>query len=309
MNDFRSRILSGKASRASSLLREKSPRNNGGGGSLQAVAVPRSQSRSANHRDNDRYRLPDEVLIAKHGRKRHQVRLINLSGGGAMIEGPFSPEMWDRVDLELGQGGTIECAVRWLRGDRIGLEFAHETKISGRAETRISLLREVLDRSFPEASLETARPETQQPAPTEDEPAAEPELKDHSRRSEPRHPLIWCGEVHFDHDTRPVRLRNISASGALIEIMDVLPAGAEVHLDLGEAGALFATVSWTRGDQVGLKFKSRFDLMRLAKTRPQVAPKGWTKPEYLRDENTETSPWASEWGRLTLPELRDTLRR
>ena len=309
MNDFRSRILSGDASRARSLLREKAPRNKGAGDSLEAVEVPRSASRTANHRDNDRYRLPDEVVFARYGRKRHEARLINLSGGGAMIEAPFRPEIWDRVDLELGRGGAIECAVRWIRGERIGLEFAHETRIEARQEKRRALLREVLERSFPDVSLEPEELPPPSPAPEEQAEQPEPVIQDHSRRVEPRHPLIWCGEIHFDHDTRPVRLRNISASGALIEIMDVLPTGAELHLDLGEAGALFATVSWARGDQVGLKFKSRFDLMRLAKSKPQVAPGQWTKPEYLRDESTETSPWASEWGRLTLPELRNTLRR
>lgn len=309
MNDFRSRILSGEADGKSGLLSRKAPRNRSAGDNLENVPVPRSESRTANHRDADRHRLPGEAIVAKHGRKRHEVRLINLSGGGAMIEGPFRPEMWDRVDLELGKGGTVECAVRWLRGERIGLEFAHETKIDARAETRNALLREVLDQSFPEVLPETAPAPPPETAAAPNEPAPEPELKDHSRRSEPRHPLIWNGDVHFDHDTRPVRLRNISASGAMIETADTLPVSAELHLDLGKAGALFATVSWARGDQVGLTFKSRFDLMLLAKARPQLAPGRWTKPEYLRDENTETSPWASEWGRLTLPELRNTLRR
>ena len=49
----------------------------------------------------------------------HQVDLINLSGGGAMVRGGFNPLLWDRVDLHLGDHGTIECVVRWMRGERV----------------------------------------------------------------------------------------------------------------------------------------------------------------------------------------------
>lgn len=308
MNDFRSKILSGQGPDQGNLLKgRKQPRNRIAGDGLEAVSVPRSEARTANHRDGDRHRLPDETVAARYGGDRHQCRLINLSGGGAMIEGPFRPEMWDRVDLELGTAGAIECAVRWLKGGRVGLEFAHETRIDADPQVRAELLRAVLARSFPDTALPTA------PAPAQPAPSCESDAQDEaaaaSRRAEPRHPLIWMGEVHFDHDTHPVRVRNISAAGAMVEIAAGLPVGAELHLDLAEAGALFATVTWTRGDQAGLAFKSPFDLMLLARARPQLTPGRWTKPEYLRDESSDTSPWAAQWGRLSLPELRKTLGR
>lgn len=307
MNDFRSRILSGRGLGETGLLRGKTPSNRTGGDNLEAVNVPRTESRTVNHRDADRHRLSDERVYVRHGRKRHECRLINLSGGGAMVEGPFRPEMWDRVDLELGSSGAMECAVRWLKGDRIGLEFAHETRIEASREKRLAILRAVLARSFPDIALEDVAQPIVELAPTRDAPN-DPDGKA-SRRTEPRHPLIWGGEIHFDHTTRPVRLRNISATGAMVEIVETLPVGAQLHLDLGEAGALFASVSWARGDQAGLQFDGRFDLMRLASVRPQVAPGRWTKPDYLRDESTDTSPWASQWGRLSLPELHRTLKR
>jgi hypothetical protein len=49
--------------------------------------------------------------------------------------------------------------------------------------------------------------------------------------------------------------------------------------------------------------------MRLAKQRPQLTPGRWAKPDYLKDGSPDTSPWASEWGRLTIPELHRTLKR
>jgi hypothetical protein len=85
--------------------------------------------------------------------------------------------------------------------------------------------------------------------------------------------------------------------------------GATVYLDIGDAGRMTATVCWSRGDQVGLAFLQSFDVTMLAHREPQLTPGKWVKPDYLNDESAETSPWASEWGRLTLPELRNTLRR
>src|SRR5689334_86127 len=93
--------------------------------SIATVAVARAHGRRADTRGGDRHRLSDQQAQATHKRKSHHVELINVSGGGAMIEGDFEPMLWDRVDLCLGEGGSIECAVRWIKGDRIGLEFAH----------------------------------------------------------------------------------------------------------------------------------------------------------------------------------------
>ncbi len=311
MNEFRSKILGGEL--ATRLLAAKTKRNRAAGDSLGGVTIPRSGGgRTANHRSLDRQRLVDEAVLASHRGQEHDVQLINLSGGGAMIEAAFRPELWDRVDLQLGSGQSVECAVRWLKGGRIGLEFAHETRIDADEETRLALLREVLNGCLAE-EIEEPRASAPQLPEQPETPAAAPvepgEPGDPGRRREPRHPLIWSGEIHYDHDTRPVRLRNISATGAMVEVADALPVGAELHLDLGEAGALFARVSWTCGDQVGLVFASRFDLLKLAEARPQVAPQRWTKPDYLRDESDESSPWASRWSRLSVPELRRTLKR
>ena len=80
-------------------------------------------------------------------------------------------------------------------------------------------------------------------------------------------------------------------------------------LDLGEAGSVFCTVAWTHGDQSGLRFHEAFNLALLARTRPEIAPARWTKPDYLRDDSADSSPWASRWNRLTIGELRQTLNR
>ena len=101
-----------------------------------------------------------------------EVDLINLSGGGAMIEADLNPRLWDRIDLYLGGGNPIECAVRWLRNGRIGLEFAHETQIDCSPEERDALLLEVIRRSFPDIHLAAAS----------DPPRPKPDPVDASRR-------------------------------------------------------------------------------------------------------------------------------
>src|SRR3990170_766781 len=131
MNKFRSAVLSGKeGAREVPLIAEKKRARDAAAKGLGAVPVPRSETRTTDQRGDNRHRLPAESATVRHKNKLHKVELINLSGGGAMIAGNLKPKLWDRIDLVLGEFGEIESAVRWIRGDRIGVEFAHETRIA-----------------------------------------------------------------------------------------------------------------------------------------------------------------------------------
>jgi hypothetical protein len=262
---------------------------------LNSVPVTREEARRGNTRADDRHRLPDEQVKVTHNGKTVAVQLVNLSGGGAMVSGDFSPKLWDRLELQLGDDHVLECAVRWLKGDRVGLEFAHETRLDCSIGEQAALLREVIARSFPDVEFEVVE------GLVEEEPTSD----DHRR--ERRHPLIWSGVVHHDYQSNPVRLRNISSTGALIECQTPLRVGAEPLLDLGEAGQVFATVTWAVGDQAGLKFQKPFDLAQLARAKPEVAPAHWDRPSYLQPGPAADSPWDKEWGRMSLGELRDDL--
>jgi hypothetical protein len=299
MNKFRSAILGGSAVVPSTPIVHSKSGGKAEGDRLVSVEISRDAARSADHRDEDRHRLARETATISYKGKKLEADLINLSGGGAMIEADISPRLWDRVDLYLGEGSPIECAVRWLRKNRIGLEFAHETRIECDAEQRDALLLDVIRRSFPDL-VPTVPMVTPEPEP--DAPAA-----DASRRGETRHPLIWNGSILWQHDTHTVRLRNISASGALIDAQVDFPEGIELLLDLGHSGQYFATVSWVRGGQAGLLFKQPFDLALLAAAKPDVAGQRWDKPSYLDLSSGQASPWASEWERSPLADLRDEL--
>ena len=263
---------------------------------LHSIAVPRETTRKADTRDEDRHRLPDEQVGATYQGRKHMVQLVNLSGGGAMVAGDFAPRLWDRLQLHLGENGTIECAVRWLKGDRIGLEFAHETRLDCSADKQAAVLREVIVRSFPDIEFEGAPIE------------AVEETNYDELRGDRRHPLIWSGLIHHDFQSTPIRLRNISSTGAMIECSQALRVGAEPMLELGDHVQISTTVAWVFGDTAGLRFSSEFDLTLLARSRPDLASVKWDRPEYLRTgASAADSPWDEQWDRMSLGELRQSL--
>jgi hypothetical protein len=299
VNEFREEIF-GKCEQKP-LLGTKQPRRSSGG-SLADLAVPRHEARTTDTRGDDRHRLSGETVSAIHRRKRHEVELINLSGGGAMVSGDLVPKLWDRIDLDFGETGRIETAVRWVKDGRIGLEFAHETHIDCSPEERSALLREVLQRCFadigaPVHSVDHGAEEAPQ--------ASAPDSADDGR-AESRHPLIWSGMIRLKGHEAEVRLRNISSRGALIESEITLFADTRLLLDLGKSGSLAATVAWAVGDQAGLLFDAEFDLQLLAASQPSVAPIEWDAPTYLRNA-AKDSPWEQGWGRASLEELASSL--
>ena len=266
MNSFRAAIEGGGGySPSGPSMPEKRPSGASEEAGLESVAVPRSTKRSADHRDGDRHRLTSENAVLQLRGKKHEVELVNLSGGGAMIATDIPLQMWQKVHLVLGGEFKIECAVRWIRGGRIGLEFAHETQIDSDPAKRDTMLLDVLKRSFPDIK-------SAPPAPVSEKHEKKGGISaETQRRAAQRHPLIWSGEILFNHDSERVRLRNISESGALVESASSFPVGAEVLLDLGKAGQHFAKVSWAHGDQIGIKFERTFDITILSKSKPDGA--------------------------------------
>jgi hypothetical protein len=306
MNSFRKAVLTGKGLKVDPVVQQKSKRG-AAEDDLSTVEVSREETRTGDHREIDRHRLEQETVTVRFEAKEYQADLVNLSGGGAMIRADFRPRLWERVDLIFAEGAEIECAVRWLRDDRVGLEFAHETRIDCEPELRDKLLLDVIRRSFPdEVAISTVRPD---PATTRAHVAPEDDDDEiaNSRRNERRHPLVWMGQVFYNHGSEKVRLRNISENGALIEAPINYPLGAEIYLDLDDAGQHFATVSWTFGDKIGLKFKDPFDLTMLGKSKPQLTQSMLIRPGPARANADQDNPWAEGWNRSSIDELRDDL--
>jgi hypothetical protein len=258
---------------------------------LTSVAIPREATRRSNSRDEDRFRLNGErVVVTFRGRER-EAEVINLSGGGAMIECDLEPNIGECLEVHLGEEGTVDCMVRWIKDGRLGLEFAHETKLQCSSNEQADLLREVIQKAFPEEKFVPPQPQDD----------------GSDNRVATRHPLIWSGElVHGSHRWQ-VRLRNISATGALVDFPGQLRLGSEVLLDLGNAGQVTASVSWVMGDQLGLHFDEPFEMIRLSQAQPRVAPPTWLRPAYLEKDVAEDSAWDEAWSRMSVDELRQEL--
>ena len=293
--NIRSKIFGNGAAEESPVLKAKKPKG-AKADTLNSIPVIREETRRGDTRDQDRHRLPDERVTLTHAGRAHSAQLVNLSGGGAMVAADFEPTLWDRVELHLGENGTVECAVRWLKGGRIGLEFAHETRLDCSADQQAAVLRDVITRSFPDLEFEGTT-QVAQPA----------RLETGEQRTDGRHPLIWSGTIHHDFQSSPVRLRNISETGAMVECSATLLVGSEPLLEVGEGISISTSVAWVAGDSAGLKFDQPFDLTLLGRAKPEVAPARWEAPSYLKAGTTADSPWAGEWGRKSVSELRQDL--
>ena len=123
----------------------------------------------------------------------------------------------------------------------------------------------------------------------------------HSRP--PRHSLIRRGALRWDGTSLPVRLRNISADGAMIESDQPMEAGSDVELDLADGLRLSGQVRWSKDGRIGVKFAEAFDLKRLG-TAKRAAPAGILMPDYLRSETEPDSPWAGRQDRLSIKDVK-----
>lgn len=126
---------------------------------------------------------------------------------------------------------------------------------------------------------------------------------DEVRPRPPRHSLIRRGSLSWRGGTLAVRLRNISAEGAMIESGQAIEPGADVELDLSEGVKLAGEVRWSQDGRVGLRFVEAFNLQRLGKAGGSRAG-GALKPDYLRSELAPDSPWAARRERLTVKDVK-----
>ncbi|HEX6375499.1 MAG TPA: EAL domain-containing protein [Allosphingosinicella sp.] len=106
----------------------------------------------------------------------------------------------------------------------------------------------------------------------------------------PRHRLIRNGTLLWEGRTLPVRLRNISAGGAMMECERALAPDTPVELDLDEAGTLAATVRWCRQGQIGVHFAGEFALGKLARTRRRDGLPPMLQPQYLAPQPEAPAP-------------------
>jgi len=120
----------------------------------------------------------------------------------------------------------------------------------------------------------------------------------------PRHRLIRRGRLQWKGQSMEVRLRNISAGGAMVESPRPLKAGESVSLDLSDGIVVDAQVRWAQEDRLGIRFAEAFDLQCLGQARGSKADQKMLRPSYLDTETSPGSPWAARKERLSIKDVR-----
>src|SRR5687768_16546564 len=212
MHEIRSSIL-GDDKQGSPIARKAKPKRDGGSGlgGLTKIAIRREEARITDQRSEDRLR--DRVVRSTihFSRRKYEVRVINVSSRGAMIECDIEPRIGERLDIQFTEDSRTRSIVRWVLDNRIGIEFADETI--------------VWDCSAPEVPVFHYRaPENDRREESEQaQSAARPVVE-----RDPRHTLLRKGTLYWSGLAFPVRLRNISSRGAKIEAEQELRPGTEV---------------------------------------------------------------------------------
>ena len=245
-----------------------------------AASQPNAEKRATDRRrDERRTGLASTARIAFRGREQ-QVSVHNLSRRGAMIGGEIDASEGDRIAIQFQHCNPIHGTVRWVEDGRAGVEFAQQTALLIPAHWKL-----VSGRRQGEAPTSGHKPRP------------------------PRHELLWECELLWDDGVAQVRLRNISAEGAMLDGTENVPVGTEVTLVLKSAGAIDGKVRWASSGQLGLQFDRKFDVRKLlapgdVDTGSTPSRSGVLKPLYLESELDPSSPWAAPKEKLSRKELR-----
>jgi hypothetical protein len=115
-----------------------------------------------------------------------------------------------------------------------------------------------------------------------------------SRRSQ----VLLSATLEHGGGTQPVKLRNLSEEGALVESEKLPIEGTTVHFirnDLNAAGR----VVWVSGKYAGIAFSERLDpaevLRHIPAPRPKIQPRYWRPGITTRQLNAEQRRLAESW--------------
>jgi len=269
MHEIRAQIATGtKPELVVAKARSKDGRTTG----LAGISIARQEARQHNQRREERLLNLADVATVTFRRKRYDVRVVNVSRHGVMISADIAPRVGERMEIRFEDCNRTACFVRWIKGSRIGLEFTTETVLIAPADIRELIV--------------GGRRSGEQP----------PRLEIKGERP-PRQNLYLSGLLHCGNGSPAVKVRNISANGAMVDCGENLLVSSPVVLELAGGGAVAVEgrVRWCQSGQIGLLFDRPFD-MRLMAGPVQTAASGRTyvKPDYLTTEGQADSPWAAK---------------
>ena len=226
----------------------------------------------------------------------HAVQLVNLSGGGAMVAGDFEPTAVGpgRASPRRERHGRMRGAVAQGRPDRPRIRPRDPARLLGRQAGR--------------GAARSHRPQLSRPRVRGLGEAGQPAKLEHGeKRTDGRHPLIWSGTIHHDfqssadpaaqhfRDRRDGRMQR-AAPGRRRAVARAWRGRLDLRQRrLGRRGFGGPQIpAAVRPDPAGAP-------------KPEVAPARWEAPSYLKAGTTADSPWADEWGRKSMSELKQEL--
>ena len=91
--------------------------------SLTGDMIPRAVTRMFDQRSEERIEPTAEHAVLGYRGTSKAVALLNVSRSGAMIGFPEALNIGERVRLQILDKSPVHGFVRWVRDDRIGLNF------------------------------------------------------------------------------------------------------------------------------------------------------------------------------------------
>jgi hypothetical protein len=119
----------------------------------------------------------------------------------------------------------------------------------------------------------------------------------------PRHGLIRLATLTSGDLSLPVRLRNISAGGAMVESERGVPRGAKVRLDLHGCGTIEGEVRWSQPGRLGIRFGEDFDLRKLSPPKRRGNVRELHTGYYAMSDDPAV-PWEARNERLNARDIR-----
>ena len=278
MHDLRSSLIRGErrdpvARKASGALERR-----GSDGSLAGITIRRQESRRSDQRHEPRHVNVLDTATLRQRRQVAEVPLLNLSSRGAMVACDWRPRIGARLMIRFADCNETACSVRWVRDGRIGLEFDKETVMIGANDVQRPIVGGRRAGEHPPIAL--------------------------CKQRAPRQASMLRAQLHSRNGTMSVKLRNISASGAMLQATDDLPENFEIVLEIPRAAAIPGRVRWCLNKQIGIHFDDVLDLAALLRAPEEVREQpDYLKPDYLRSEMDANSPWAAKQSGLTLDDL------
>ena len=91
---------------------------------LDGSMIPRTETRSIDERGEMRHAAMSSTAVLEFRGRKHVIRRSNISPSGAMVIFPLTPNIGERLTLQLLDRGLVSAQVRWVKDGRIGLSFA-----------------------------------------------------------------------------------------------------------------------------------------------------------------------------------------